>query len=258
MTDESNLQKKIRSHLALLYDREEGSVGSGILVRAASRIFVLTAAHVLFDHLQINLGLPWQRSPLTILDQWTDPSLDIAFIELKPFEVEMLRHDNHQPYVVHKKVKTYVQHMKKTLVLCGYPAHLHTHTDNGVAFTPLFLVCVLLGPDDWPSFLKERKDPTCNFAVPCGPKYGVHFRDEQKQIMRLYPKGMSGCGLWLYDPQTEHTESASYSLLGILHSHFPQDELLVGTFADRIFDVLNERYGPFASDPEPTAPSSTR
>jgi hypothetical protein len=254
MITESNLVQKIRSHLTLLYDPVDGHVGSGVLVQAGSRVFVLTAAHVLFDHLQINLGLQWQRSSLTILDQWTNPTLDIAFIELKPFEVQVFRHDQHSPYVIHKKVKSFIPHMKKTLALCGYPVSQHTRTEKAVGFTPLFLACPLLGSDDWPHFVKEKKNPQDNFAVPCGPKYGGYFYDEHKEIMKLSPKGMSGCGLWLYDPDSEHTSSPSYSLVGILHSYFPQDQLLVGTFAERIFDVLNERYGPIAPDPEPAAP----
>lgn len=60
------LVKDIRSHLVLLYDPQKYNVGSGVLVKIERYIFILTAAHVFFDNLNINLGLPWQSTTLSV------------------------------------------------------------------------------------------------------------------------------------------------------------------------------------------------
>jgi hypothetical protein len=219
--------------------------GSGVLIQLENRIFVLTAAHVITDNLHINLGLPFQQTPFSILHKWIDSSLDIGFIELKPFEVEMFRHDDAAPYRLKAKKETVIPERVKALVLCGYPTAFHKMEDKSVSYIPAFVGCALLSSEYWPSSLWEYgKTSEKNFAILYGDKHAGRFYDSDKNpIDPIPPKGMSGCGLWYFDPESENADHPEYSLVGIQHSHFPQDQVVVGTFAELIVDALCNHYG---------------
>jgi hypothetical protein len=241
----TSLHKKIRSHLVLIIDTKTYENGSGVLVQMENRIFVLTAAHVITDNLHINLGLPFQQSPFSILDKWIDTSLDIGFIELKPFEVEIMRHDEATPYRIQAKKEIVVHERVKTLALCGYPTIHHKIEEKSVSYTPAFIGCALLSSEHWPTSLHEcGKTRERNFAILYGQKHAGRFYDPDKNpIDPIPPKGMSGCGLWFFDPENEHADNPTYSLVGIQHSHFPQDQVVVGTFAEFIVDAICNKYG---------------
>ncbi len=248
-------QLKIRSHLALLIDNKTKQNGSGVLIQLKDRMFILTAAHVLADSLGINLGLPCHETPLTILDVWKDDGLDIAFLELKPFEVEVFRADQAAAYKVSAKLSVGIQTMKRTLALCGYPSNQHHIQGRVVGFVPLFLGCALLGEQHWPEFVRAQgKDPSKNFVVPMGRKYGGYFHDAVGNPLEILPQGMSGCGLWYFDPDLENSEHPLYGLVGILHSHFPQDQVLVGTFAEAAIDAICNRCRITLQAPSAVAP----
>ncbi|HXG06072.1 MAG TPA: hypothetical protein VNI77_01960 [Nitrososphaera sp.] len=230
--------------MALLVDPTTSENGSGVLIQIRDRIFILTAAHVLSNNIHINLGLPWQRTPFTILDSWTDPSLDIGFLELKPFEVDILRIDAATPYKITSKQATEIRAMTKSLALCGYPTVQHTVLENAVMYTPAFLGCAMVHPDNWPASLLEKgKTPERNIAIAYGEKHGGRFFDPDGNPLHIHPKGMSGCGIWFFDPTDEQAENPPYALVAIQHSYFPQDQVIVGTFAEPIIDAICNHYG---------------
>ena len=97
------LPKSIRSHLVLLYDPENYEIGSGILIKIKEYVFILTTSHVLFNNLHINLGSRWQETTLTIVDKWINKDLDIGFVRLNPFELEILKTNEVKTFEIGKK-----------------------------------------------------------------------------------------------------------------------------------------------------------
>jgi len=242
--DMPNLAKAIRSHLVLIYDKETGENGSGVLVKIGDRIFVLTASHVLFKNIQINLGLPVYTSP-TILNCWSNPKMDIGFIELKPFEVEVLKMDKCKPFVIGKKNKTTIKTSERSSVICGYPSQHRYKRDNIYSFTPVFLACRLLSEEKWPERLKEMgKTLENNIVIPFGKKHGGTFYDiRKKPLNQIEPQGLSGCGLWYYIPGDENVEKPRYALFGIQTSYFRHSQVLVGTVLEPLIQEIQDRYG---------------
>lgn len=242
----SPLQEKIRSHLALLYDPETCETGSGVLIKIKNKVFILTAAHVISENIKINLGLPWQRLSFSILNCWRDESLDISFLELNPFEVEILRVDEVATYNIAAKISTEIKHGIPAFAICGYPTVLQRAVnENSTKCTPVFLGCKIVMPEHWPTFLNERgKSSQNNIALAYGGKFGGAFFDPKgKQLEFISPKGLSGCGIWYYDPEKKDAEIPLYGLVAIQHSFFPQNHLIVGSFVKPIIRAICTRYG---------------
>lgn len=238
------LAKNIRSHLVLLYDQKNYDVGSGVLIKIKEYIFVLTAAHVLFENLKINLGLPWQSTSLTILTKWIDEELDIGFIEVKPFEVELLKNDQLKAYEIGKKNKTVVQIRKRNIAICGYPYVSHYKVGNLFGFIPLFLGCSLITPENWPKILFDRgKTPQQNIVIPYGRKHGgVFYGIDKKPLESIEPNGLSGCGIWYYITGDESAGNPRYALLGLQTSYFRQSQVLIGTTLEPLINVICTKY----------------
>lgn len=242
--DLPELVKKIRSHLVLIYDSDAHESGSGVIVKIKDRIFVLTAAHVCFNNININLGYPWQISSPTILEKWINKELDIGFIELKPFDVNVLKYKYSEPYFIAKENKNKIETNKRTIAICGYPVEKRVQKENITGFIPVFLACKLIHPKNWPQSLQDnRKSPDNHIAIPYGPKLGGTFWDiKGNPLKQIDPRGFSGCGIWYYSPNSEQLENPSYALLGIQTSYFRQSQILIGTYLKTLMDVISKKY----------------
>lgn len=239
------LVKMIRSHLVLLFDNKSGESGSGVLVSINDHIFVLTASHVLFKNLHANLGLPFQTTPFSILNKWFNEDLDIGFIELKPFEVDILSIDNSRPFYIGKKNKTIIYAKDVSTAICGYPSEHRFQKENRVGFIPAFLGCRLLIPGNWPRIVKDHgKTGEKNIVIPFGKKHGGTFFDiNNEPLNSIEPKGLSGCGIWYFIPSDKNSSEPRYALLGILTSYFRQSQVIVGTALEPLIEELNKKYG---------------
>lgn len=240
----TNLHKKILGHTVLLFNPRTEENGSGVLVQIFDKIFVLTASHIVEDsEMQVNLGLKLKDTKFTILNKWIDKNIDVGFIELKPFEVDMLRIDLISPYKILAKQETEVFPRLSTLALCGFPNVQKKKYDGLVEYSPILLTCAMMHSSEWSDFIKGRKNPKENFVLFYGNQHNGEFRTPEGMPMEaIKPYGLSGGGVWYIDRSTENSETPFYSFLGVQTSYVKGDQVLIGSFVESIVDRIAREY----------------
>jgi hypothetical protein len=240
----TKLHHKIRSHLALIFDTKDQSNGSGVLIELQGLSFILTASHVLEGDFNISLGLPQQETRFTIRNKWVDDALDVGFIELEPQEVKFLRGEYTERYVIRAQKKTSARPRETTFALCGFPFVLRDSSDRFTHYRMIFIGTPIIHAGEWPQSIVEQISPASHFLVPYGPKHKGVFVDRQKgPIDPIDPFGLSGCGLWFFDPATENSDNPTYSLVGIQHGYYRREQCLVGSYLQPIIASIQHKYG---------------
>jgi len=240
----TSLHSHIRSHSVFVFEVGGDGFGSGVLVNIANRVFVLSAEHVIRGDIDINLGIVPHQSRFTILNKWSDEESDIGFLELDPFEVNIRLSQYSAPFSVHRKILAEIPSNRTRLALCGFPRGEAKEVD-GVKQVPVtFITVALLAYELWTSQLKSKYDPKKRLVIPYGEKWGGPFVDGNK-IPRnpISPFGLSGCGLWHFDPETQDSDKPVYSLIGIQHSTVSSEGVLVCTPLDELIDRFSNHYG---------------
>ena len=215
------LHRRILSHHVLLTETGTDHNGSGILVEIADRIFVLTAAHVIDTvAITINLGILGQKTPFKILNKWFDSKLDVGFLELDKFEANVMRALWINPRKLSRKQPTAITSHATSLALCGSPYELKKNTPTANQFEPIFITCPMISHSEWPLYVTTRWNSEEQFALAYGEKHSGYFLDQDNiRIAPIDPHGLSGGGVWAFDPSLEDTDDPPYSLVGIQH-HF--------------------------------------
>ena len=217
--------------------------GSGVLVKIGERIFVFSAAHVIEGDIDINLGIIPHQSRFSILTKWSDQETDIGFLELNPSEVQLRLSEVSAPYAVGMKKAQAIPSKQTTLALCGFPSGEASETNRGREIPATYITVAILAFEHWPDDLKTRYDPKKTFVIPYGDKWGGSFVDGNKRPREpISPFGISGCGLWYYDPTTENSEKPMYALVGIQHSYNRQLQVLIGTLMDPLIERVSQHY----------------
>ncbi len=239
----TSLHLHIRSHSVFIFEVDRDRTGSGVLVRIANRIFVLSAEHVIQGNVDINLGIIPHQSRFTILNKWTDKESDIGFLELDPFEVNVRLSQYSAPFSVHQKIKAEIPANQTRLALCGFPRGESSNVD-GVDHVPVtFITVAILSFELWPDRLKSMYDPKKRLIIPYGDKWGGPFVDGNKEPRDpISPFGLSGCGLWHFDPTTENSDKPVYSLVGIQHATVPAQQVLICTPLDELLYRLTSHF----------------
>ncbi|MEX1138042.1 MAG: hypothetical protein WEF53_01690 [Bacteroidota bacterium] len=240
-----NLQKRIRSHSVAILNAETREIGSGVLIGLEGRVFVLSAAHVLEGSIDVNLGIIPHVTPFTILKRWTDSVLDIGYLELKPSEVELRLSEISAIYgVAIRRLQANIPTSKASIALCGFPSANSSETERGIEVLLTFIKVALLNPKNWPSVYKEKLDSNRHFVIRYGEKRGSRFMDgDGKIIQPMKPYGLSGSGVWFFNPDSEQTDNPAYALLGIQHTYDSTYEILYGTFLDDLIQRICDDYG---------------
>jgi len=102
----------------------------------------------------------------------------------------------------------------------------------------------ILDHNDWPSPCREKYDPATTILIPFGPKRGGSFVDKEgNPADPINPKGISGAGVWLFDPDNENSEDPKYSLLGIQHSYESFYQVLIATRINPLIEQIQKDYG---------------
>lgn len=240
----TNLHKRIRSHSVFIVDRDSKEMGSGVLVSLRDKVFVFSAAHVIRGDIDISLGLDTPETRFTILNKWIDTDQDIGFLELKPFEVQILRVDDSVPFAIGGSKKGEIPTKKATLALCGFPVAHKEQRETHTAFPVFYQTVAILAPEQWPEPLNRKWHSDYNFLILYGPKRGARMLDVEEQPMEpADPHGLSGSGLWYFDPETELLERPTYSLVGVQHSYDEFYQVLMGTFIQKLITAISEQYG---------------
>lgn len=147
----TKVQRRIRSHSVFVYNVGKHDFGSGVLVEIASRVFVLSAAHVIKGDVDVNLGIIPHESRFKILDKWTDEETDTGFLELSPFEVKLRLSQYSAPFPVGAIKAHTLRSRTTTLALCGFPGGESSQTDRGHEIPLVYVAVGLLAHEQWPA-----------------------------------------------------------------------------------------------------------
>ncbi|MBI3585680.1 MAG: hypothetical protein HY088_00945 [Ignavibacteriales bacterium] len=240
----TSLSNLIKSHSVFIYEVGTSNFGSGVLIKIADRIFVLSAAHVIKADVDINLGIVPHESRFSILNKWCDPELDIGFMELSPFEANVRQSKYSAPFSTGSMKQGTIVSKRTTLALCGFPSGEASETNRGVEVPATFVAVAILAPEQWPNDLKSQLDPKKKFLIPYGEKSGAQFFDGYKNPRgQVVPFGMSGCGLWYFNPEIKNLDKPAYSLVGIQHGYYRHHQVLVGTLVPEVLNRISMHYG---------------
>ena len=239
----TTVHQRIRSHTVFIIDKRTKEIGSGVLMCLEEKFFVLTAAHVIAGDVDVGLGLFHPQTPLTVQKKWADRSLDIGYLELKPFEVSIFLGNLNAPIKPRRQQTTMVPLMRTTIAISGFPVQRRHVRDDRQEFEVLFLTLAFLDPMKWPDAYKTTCNPDLSFLLPFGPKHGGDFHDKDGKIVPpIRPHGLSGAGVWYYDTETENSDNPVYSLLGIQHSYDEFYQVLIGTHISFLLNRILSDY----------------
>jgi hypothetical protein len=246
----SNFHKALQTHSVALLNKRTTEVATGVLLDHQGTFLVLTVAHILEkiepDELLIHLGIPGQRYPMKKEKIWKNDTLDLAYIKLNTFEATIFQ-NRVVPLVIRQKAVRDVAKKPLQCALCGYPksmAYFEGDTSTIAAETLLVTTRPLL-PESWPVGIKGKgKDPKLNFLLKYGPKRAQKILDQNRNAMSLVdPHGLSGAGVWVYDPASENSEHPKYALFGIQTGYYAREQLLVGTAIEPLVAQVEIDFG---------------
>ena len=241
----TNLHKAIRSHSVFIQNlkSKEKDIGSGVFVKIENRYFVLSAAHVIEDDIDISLGLYTPKTRFTVIQKWLDKENDVGYIELKESEAVFLRNELSFPYTVGATHKEEVKSRSPIFAICGFPRALANDKKTHFEVPIMFQKVAILAPDQYPEPYKKSLNSDKNIVVIYGQKRGGILYDINKNPMEpTDPHGFSGCGLWLINSLDENDEKPNYSLVGILRAYDEFYQILLCTTADIVLNKIVENY----------------
>jgi len=246
----SKLNNIIAHHLALIINRADDSLGTGLFAEIEHRRFIITAKHVIEgasdDQIYINLGIKHQEHVFKKLKRWTNDDLDLAFLELDYTETEFIR-DKIEPFVMrYKRTRGELPHYNG-IAICGYPKttwKIHGKYINPKSFT--IVLQKTLEFDSWPPTAKSLYSPD-NFMMislreeHCGQKL---LDQDGKLPSGLDPHGMSGAPVWAFDAFKVNDDQPDYAFWGIYTSYLRDDpNILKATYINKIIENIEEQYG---------------
>jgi hypothetical protein len=250
MYNPTNFHKLIQSHSVLLVNKKEHSIATGIFIKYNELYFVLTVAHILIDtaleNILINFGIPGQEYPVKKAQYWKDDYLDLAFMKLNSFEAEIFQYKI-QPFIIHNKLLGDFSTRLLKCAISGYPISLAYKKNSNKIIGETFLITTPLSllPERWPKAIIENgKNPKDNFLLKYGHKHAreILYSNEERKTL-IDPKGLSGSGIWIFDPNSENDEQPKYVLFGIQTGFYESSQLLAGTKVDLLFKQIESEYG---------------
>lgn len=248
----TNFHRALQSHSVLLITKNGPfRIATGTLILYNNLFLVLTVAHILEgvkpEELLIHLGISGQRYPMKKEKIWKDEKLDVAYIQLNTFEAKIFL-DKFVPLIVRQTVPRDVAQPSYRCTLLGYPDDMAVYKEDSkiVQAETLLVSTQPLTPEQWLSGIREDgKDPKINFLLKYGPKNAGKFVNHEGQTATpTSPFGLSGAGVWLYDPATEMAQHPQYALFGIQTGFYKSDQLLVGTIIEPLFKQIHLDFGP--------------
>jgi hypothetical protein len=239
----------IANHLALIINRENDELGTGLFAEIEKRRFVITAQHVLDgaadDQIYINLGIERQEHIFKKLNRWTNPDLDLAFLEL----------DYHESEIMRDKIEPFVMRFKRTLgetpnfngiAICGYPRTGWKRVRNYLTADSFTIALQKpLDFDLWPQRAKEIFNPNEFFMVSLKEEHcGYKILDENgKTPEGIDPHGMSGSPVWLFNASKVNDDQPDYAFWGIYTGYLKEDpSILKATFINKIVENIEQQY----------------
>jgi len=245
----TSLHQVLQTHTVILLNKETKEIGTGVLIQHGSWYMVLTAEHILNDThpdlLLIHLGISGQRYPMKKERIWRDTSRDLAYIQLNSFEVQTFINRLLPIKLGSERARDTAREQLRCAV-CGYPdsmAYFDESTQTKMAES-ILITTIAIPSEKWPVGIRENgKDPASNFILTYGSKQGGRFRNQEgEEITPPSPYGLSGAGVWVYDPKTEDNERPDYALFGVQTGIYVKEQVLVGSFVKPLLDRIREDF----------------
>lgn len=244
-----NIVNSIQSHRVLIYNHETKSISSGTLVDIGPTILVLTTSHSIegigIDSIFINLGIPYQDCSYMIKRIWTEPKLDVAYLELDSVEVRKYLRDI-LPFRFGKRAEfSAIAPRYRAVALIGYPSvHATVNNQKRIFDVETFYVLSQILPHErWPMGIDA--DPKKHMLIEYGTRGDKQFIDQYGKIVEeiKHPGGMSGASVWKFNPEDMYSEKPTYGLIGIQTSWYRAHQLLRATIIDPLLSQLEKDFG---------------
>jgi hypothetical protein len=242
----TKLHKIIGSYTVLVMNKERQEVATGTLMKYLGRVFVITVKHILENtdpnKIILSFGNPIRHS----IDKhiYMHPKLDLAYIELSAGTVNLLLGPitNYFEPKSTLLIKVPMENGKAVLPCCGVglPNAMHKmdFTDNTLYAWTLFFSGELEQYSSLPSELAGYEfDPRFHAWLNMS---GTDFINEygERSDFNIPPFGLSGCGIWIFKPETVDDDDPWYTLLGVQSSAIVKKRYLKIVGAQPLFHEI--------------------
>lgn len=239
----------IQRHRVLLFNHASKCISSGTLVDIGKALVILTAHHSIEgsgkDNILINLGIPYQDCSYMIERIWSDPKLDIAYLQINREEARKYLRGLEPVYLGKRVPFNTIAPNYRAVALIGYPAANAVVDNQRKLFDvrTLYVLSQFVRPENWPSNIDAN--PSHHLLIEYGSESGKDFIDNVGNIVQEVkdPGGMSGASVWKFNPETMYDDNQSYAIIGIQTGWHPKHKLLQATIIDPIIDQLQNDFG---------------
>ncbi len=224
--------------------------GCGILFEHNGKYYCLSNAHVIADAKMgktfllidnnkiMTLGGQYYFTRMPSSNRRSDDPFDIGIVKLHEENIQPLK-DRGYSFIKISEISTGHKLSKKEILwIAGFPGS-KTTIDNKNKIVKGIPLLVRTIP-----FLKELKSPSFPSTFHFIAKYPINkLRNSLTGQIQKAPKpqGISGSGLWLFDPTTEPYE---VKLIGILSEYLENRALVVSSKIDLFIDIIRQKFDP--------------
>ncbi|MBE2226841.1 MAG: hypothetical protein IAE93_05850 [Ignavibacteria bacterium] len=239
----------LQEHSVMILDRSnmpQYGIGTGVFFEYNDNFFILTACHVIKgikdNDLLLSLGIEYQSYPMKKEKIWCNEALDIAYIQLNRTEAIYLRGLQNKPFKIgsineHRTISKDLRH-----AINGFPGVMSELNEekNAVEGESYLITTFWYDPTRWTNeIIGNGLDKEKHFIL----GYGKETTNQFGEIIKNKDvRGMSGAGVWLFDPKTEEDETPVYELYGIQTSWYPTKYLLRGVYIRFLIEKIKEDY----------------
>ncbi|HQZ65733.1 MAG TPA: hypothetical protein PLY87_11680 [Planctomycetaceae bacterium] len=269
----------LRKHSVLFHYEKGGArqTASGSLVEIGGKLFVATARHTIPNGTQMlefvganvtyieasEEKVPgkrdWKgRADIKVLKGGRHERLDVGFIEIDPFALNVLKHES----ISLSSVSVGAQQYGRTAFVFGYPFELErigklSETERILHAMSLTYSNPVLAPEEWPEvpsddrqpeehidcLMRYSRDDQFKSIVPIGRNRNYH----SVQLPELLPAvfGMSGGGFWQRWTPIADSQlwlACDYKLFAIQSSWSERGQYIRGIQIRHWLDLVSESY----------------
>lgn len=223
---------------------------TGVLYRTGNLHFVLTAAHHLYEFMELGIPLFLDHSGLhetpipvegsdVVSTESDGVARDVAAFLLPENAVAELKKT--KQFLTHSEISMRNDTPNSLFLLHGYPVKWHEH-EEGAVYRPKALTYTTKQYAGETS--PELFDPAIHMALSFEGMAVMTHDGSERELPN--PKGMSGCGVWqlceLTNEGVARFRPEKVSLVGIEHRWNEERGYLVATRIEYILELIAQKY----------------
>lgn len=236
--------------ISCLRGEEPTDAGSGVIVDFGTKVFVMTAAHVLQDYDVDSIwllpkmgGSVQNRIPVQRIGRWggkTNDPVDAGYIEIRREDCAKL---GLEALPLRRLARDWTKHQKDFTVLCGFPVELLKIRKAGkrsdLHWKPATILTLLESLEKWAGDANPATD--IEVAYPEGYASSVK---SGRDVRLPNPNAMSGGGLWAFPlgPRTEVWSASRGKLIGTLCCWHKADRWLLAKRVEHFVGLVHKDY----------------